>query len=171
MSYVVYDADNQLSEKSNTEYYPDGAIKSEHFIRYKYGKIREDTKLNYSFDTNGNMLTKTMESYSLGSIRLPSHINTKEDKDNYIKENYYDNNYNLKHTSIHVTYTYDEYNNCTHSCLYDYSHDGNLLSHRKEPCEEKERYKYNSRGDWIEKISFYNGVPRFIVTRDIEYFE
>lgn len=32
-------------------------------------------------------------------------------------------------------------------------------------------YKYDSKGNWIEKIHFYNGKPSSIIERKIKYYE
>lgn len=53
---------------------------------------------------------------------------------------------------------------------------GHLIKHSRIPNDEKEKeiweyqYKYDSKGNWIEKINYKDKIPLRIVKREIEYY-
>lgn len=180
MIVLVYDSNNQVQTEWKFEYYPNSQIKSEHRMSYKFGQLSVDLKAEYTFDNNGNMLSKRIEESSIGVIGIPDHIDDKEEKEDYIRENYYGENHKLKQQSHYFTFTHDEYNNETHVCSYSNYYDDEinrfmgLYNNNRSPCGRTASYKYNSNGDWIEKFVYNNRRNEeltHIITREIEYFE
>ena len=180
MIELVYDSNNQVQTEWKFEYYPNSQIKSEHRMSYKFGQLSVDSKAEYTFDNNGNMLSKRIEESSIGVIGIPDHIDDKEEEEDYIRENYYGENHKLKQQSHYFTFTHDEYNNETHVCSYSNYYDDEinrfmgLYNNNRSPCRRTASYKYNSNGDWIEWFVYNNRRNEeltHIITREIEYFE
>lgn len=180
MIELVYDSNNQVQTEWKFEYYPNSQIKSEHRMSYKFGQLSVDLKAEYTFDNNGNMLSKRIEESSIGVIGIPDHIDDKEEEEDYIRENYYGENHKLKQQSHYFTFTHDEYNNETHVCSYSNYYDDEinrfmgLYNNNRSPCGRTASYKYNSNGDWIERFVYNNRRNEeltHIITREIEYFE
>ena len=166
---LTYDKDNQLIVELTVEYYPDGdLVKTEYIKGYKYGQQYDDTKIEYTYDANNNnMLTKRWSSTGMGWIETPNNLSEKE-KEQYIKERYFGKNLKLESTNSYITYTYDSHNNQTYICHYT---DREIPSFLKtEPCGKTAAYQYNAKGDWTEKIIYYDDKPSWIVVRDIEYY-
>jgi len=167
---LVYDSENQLRSEWTFEYYSNNLIKMEHVKSYQYGQQHDDTKMEYTYDNNNNMISKSVSSTSMGWIGTPTGLNKKE-REEYIKETYFGKNLKLETVNHYFTYTYDEYNNQIYSCHYDDREDNALRQlFKTKPCGRTATYKYNQKGDWVEMIQYYEDKPTFIVIRDIEYY-
>ena len=193
MRKLVYDSNNELSEECTFEYYPsNNLIKIEQVKRYKYGQQIEDTKSEYTYDSNNNMITQHTNTTSIGGVSTrigvvypypppPPHLSDKE-REEYIRENYYGKNLKLKSENHYITYTYDAHNNLIHTCDYtevDNKDNGIGIFGGYFPPSEKPtayKYKYNEKGDWTELIKYHYDFidkiyqPSYIVVRDIEYY-
>ena len=80
-------------------------------------------------------------------------------KGNLIESNWYysDGNFNSK-----FTYKYDDKGNEIERNLY--KSDGSL----DVKCTYK--YEYDEKYNWIKKIEYRNRIPKFILEREIEYY-
>ena len=124
-------------------------------------------KSSYKFDENNYMIEEA--TYSLKD-KLKYKFTYKRDKrGNVIEENSYDSNNELQWTSISK---YDKYGNeevRQHKAIKE------VDNYKGEPepvgtTNTKYKYKYDEKGNWIEKIEYVNYIPKKIIEREIEYY-
>lgn len=141
-------------------YKNDGKLHSK-FV-YKYNK--KDNQINkslyfdgeldstedYKYDDKGNLIESNVVSYGK-FINWETSFFEFDNQGNLIEES---SNINSKEGSLDLitTYNYNKY--------------GDKITKDDTTYE----YVYDSQKNWIKRIEFYNGVPKFIVERKIEYY-
>ena len=165
--------ENDLRVETVFDYSPNGKlVESEYYQQYSYGQLSQEFTNKYTYDNKANLLTIVRKGKGLGMIGTPNHLHG-EEREQYIKEHYFGKNLKLEPTDIYIENTYDKHNNRVYSCLYNYNRietEFDFLLNIPPPCGKVASYKYNSHGDWIERIEYYNDKPSFIITREIEYY-
>lgn len=125
-------------------------------------------KWSYKFDENNYMIEDA--TYGLKDKKLKFKFTYKRDKrGNVIEENSYDSNNELQWTSISK---YDKYGNeevRQHKAIKE------VDNYKGEPepvgtTNTKYKYKYDEKGNWIEKIEYVNYIPKKIIEREIVYY-
>ncbi len=110
--------------------------------RYKHYGSFNDTQKTYTYDNNGNLIEESKYELYQKSTGPFSSINRLSRIMNYI----YDENGRL------IRKTFNKLDG------------GFLASYAYE-------YDYDKQGNWIKRIQFENGVPRYILIREIEYYD
>ena len=177
----VYDSDNQLIEELTGEYYPNGKlVKTEYDKTYKYNQLVSDIQDDYTYDDKDRMIEKIETGLDFsgnggtGYVSFPSNLSI-EERDKYIKDNYYGKNLKLQSVNRKWNFSYDNRNREVYRCFYDEEYiekykDNPIPGMYISPCGRVASYKDNNKGDWIEMIMYENDKPSYIVTREIEYF-
>jgi hypothetical protein len=143
-SIYKYDDNRNLIEEN--EYKSDGSL---------------DVRKTYKYDSNGDLI----KSEAYHSKEFLSKLNKKsiykyDNNGNKIEENTYNFNDSLIEESI---YEFDENRNLIKLKRYDYE-EGLDLS-------KTYRYEYDNNKNWINKIVFHKEVPKYILEREIEYYD
>lgn len=141
-----------------------------------------DFKIKYDYNKKGN---KAQESYYDSKSNLYEDRFYDYDSDgNIIKER----RVNFKPKSFFETrYKYDDHNNIIEELItssgglnsthtYDYDENGNKIKQTNVVSdglrwESTWKYKYDSYGNWVEKIAFEEGEAKFLLERTIKYYE
>lgn len=118
---------------------------------YKYGKVKREEEFTLTYDEKGREIKQEMNGKSVNSFYAIPHDLKAEDKEEYIKENYYKN---------------IEYNPIGHVVEWKYNNQGDLESYLVKSLNssgllktndyrsERYEYVYDSKGRWIERYSY-----------------
>ena len=179
----ISDSETQLIQRIIKEYY-----------KYGYISIKED--YTYSYDANGLLIKENCKEKWMQESYL--HNLTEEERREYIIENCYrKNDYTFENTIKEWQYDskgniidYSKYH--CYSSKEEYINDSD--KYYKLPFFDKKgtyfkeskyhykyEYKYNEKGDWIERVTYegrYDSqsqtseiIPFLITVREIEYYE
>jgi len=174
---LQYNAKNQLILEVVIDNFQGGHI--EYAKEYRYGQLVNEEKTEYRYDSNGNMISKSIigKGGNPGWAQIPDGL-TEDEREQYIYEHYYGRNLKVESTDRVTTYEYDR-NKMVSLCTYynendkDYEKsqldESSTLSRMfsRPPCMKVASYKYNYKGHWVEKIDYQ---PLAIITREYEYF-
>ncbi len=184
---LQYNEENQLVKMIN----------SEDTTTYRYNdkglKVEEDVysnqllaKTKYFYDDNGNEVENKLYS---GSGELRYHNKKQYDEKNCIEEKNFGSSNDLMNL---IKYKYDDKGNQIEKIIYfningeekikkdtdkydeknnkiEYSHYSNLYG--EDYYSGKTVYKkYDSKGNWIESIEYFNNKPNIFITRKIDYY-
>ncbi len=187
----IYNNNNILIEKTTFE--NDGGLSERTKYKYNLGKIKEentysangDLKRNKLFNDKGVLIEDA--EYNVNGILI--HKKNYDDRGNCVYEmsNETDPKYYYK-----IIYKYDDKDNCIEELNYytesgdvslkkinKYDDKGNIIYYSiyrledRYPIETKAKvvYKFDSHGNWIERIEFSSdGEPLKINRRQIEYY-
>ena len=190
----VNDYDSNGNKTTLTSYESDGTI--DWFYTYKYDKhnhlIEEtsynsdkslDYKITYNYDDKGNMIEKNMYKPD-GSLDY-RHTKTYYKNGKVIEEkiykksklfwkevNKYDKSGNKVEYHLYnsdgilddiITYKYDDKGNEIESILRN--SEGAIID------KAINQYEYDNVGNWIKKIEIPDGKPRYVLERNIEYYD
>jgi len=161
-TYKYDDKDNIIEETTYTNGSSEGRL-----VTYTYDEKHNMTeasvytiegllhwKNTYKYDDYGNKIE--YKTYSNGSLSWHE-IYKYDDKRNKIESNKL-NPYGSDFKNI---YKYDDKNNLIEENTY---YNGSLSTH------EIYKYDYDERNNWIKQIHFIDGIPKYIIERQIEYY-
>ena len=173
----LYNGDKILEQRTRYQYNKTGT----RIASYIYGandSLQE--KHSYKFNANGKQVEWNV--HNAKGILDPQTIYRYNEENQMIESASYNYAGILYFKTV---YTYDKKGAIVSS--HSYSLDGTLHSqaafvydtsgHRiAETFEEKGRktkntYSYDEEGNWIKKMEYENGVPRFILERDLSYHQ
>jgi|SRR5690554_1154702 len=168
-SKEIYRYDYKENMVESNEYNSDGTLESKGIYEYNdkenltEGKLYySNGKLYYEFiqkrSDKGNMVEKNYW-YSFDGASEINYILKYDEKCNLIESKMYHNK-ELEHTRV---CKYDENNNQIEENRYDSF--GKLIE------VQKYKYKYDDKGNWMEKIEYENDIPKKITEREIEYYD
>lgn len=184
-----YDNDGNLIEHNesgyqesiiNTIFKYDNGILIERTINYANGN--KETK---KYDSKGNWI-ENVSTYS-GSAYKTVKSNKYDDKGNLIEDLWHRDNGSV---FMHCIYKYDNDNNLIEQKRYSdientglkevwnrkYDNNGNVIEENQfkpnEPLYGITEYKYefDSKGNWIKRIESFEDGKKFIIEREIEYW-
>lgn len=178
--------DTDFSFKSKTTYtYDENENVIEAITSTEYGKY----KWVYQYD-NGNLIEGNGYRLNGDSSLIEKKTYKYDDRNNRIEECCYNSDGSLL---LKFTYIYDDKNNRIEECEYNfdgslkekttYKYDNmqNLIKKDGYITDKDEtyivtyeydfEYDYDEKGNWTQKISFYNDVPQVITEREYEYYE
>lgn len=112
-------------------------------------------KNTYKYDDKGN--ETEMNSYSYDGSLSWKEISKYDDNGNKIESN----RFNPYATDFKYIYKYDDKNNLIEEHTY---YDGSLSKY------EIYKYDYDKKNNWIKQIHFIDGIPKYIIERQIEYY-
>ena len=123
-----------------------------------FSKGELHTFTNYKYDSDGNLTSSNKRYYNSSMISTNSYF-TYDEKGNLIskistntiEEGSVDSGYN---------YSYNENEDKT-EYWFDSSSDSKTTY----------EYKYDSNNNWVKRIQFDSGFPKFIIEREIKYFQ
>lgn len=161
-TYKYDDKDNIIEETTYTNGSSEGRL-----VTYTYDDKDNKTEAKiyttegilhwniiYKYDDDGNEIE--MLSYINGSLNMHK-IQKYDNKGNKIESK----EFNTNATDFKSIYKYDDKNNLIEENTY---YDGSLRDH------EIYEYDYDERNNWIKQIHFINGIPKYIIERQIEYY-
>jgi len=191
--------DKNANEVEKNIYDSNNSLKWKYLIKYddKGNKIEENyyssdgnlhSKETYKYDNEGNKIEENY--YSLEPISGSESVHTKwtfkHNDQNKTTEWYY-------HTPgyeplLNYIYKYDDNGNQiewsghnlgmpnfkTHA---NYDFNGNLLeiksyeTNERLKSHENHKYQFDKNGNWIQRIDYVNEIPKFIIQREIEYYD
>lgn len=157
-----YDRKGTLIQETQ---YTDAFLENKYTYRYeeveesdKIKDIKSHDKYRYEFDDKGN-LTKMFYYYPDGTI-LSKDIFKYDERGNEIEVILYRDN---KILTYKTTLRYDEKGNKIEEIMY--YHDGSVTYSANKD------YEYDSYGNWIKEIEYRDGVGKYIIEREITYYE
>lgn len=176
----VYDSEGKILQKNIYVYDQKGHKKSykgynakgevvELFMYKNDDKGRELEE--YCTKTNYSVCGKYTHSYDEQGrvVQLCRYTKTVGDADNCEKYTY------DKQGLITQTEFYEK-NSLVHKLIFEYDKSRNEISERMydnngDFVQEKEFvYKYDSKGNWVERVEYIDGFPRTVAVRDIKYY-
>jgi len=147
------------------------------------GKIIKTT--NYEYDEVG--YKKMIDtSYSTTGAKYKSKIEVYDANENMLEQTRFDDKFEIVSK---YEYSFDKNNNNIEFksysrggvlqgvFLYKFDEKNNMIEESKLNASKNlkdilvNEYKYDSKGNWIEKITKHQSIPKNIVKRSIEYFE
>ena len=151
----IYNSDGNLDKKW-TYKYDDKGNKIEVNGYNSDGSL--DNKLTFNYDDKGNSIEVNVYN-SDGSLN-EKRTYKYDDKGNKIEENWYNSD-----SSLYMKWTY-EYNDRGNMIEKNwYKSDGNLFS------KTTYKHEYDKKNNWIKRIEFEKEIPKYILEREIKYFE
>lgn len=188
----VFDKKGFLTEE--IIYKTDGDIRSKSIIEHKKNEISETNytafeEVIYTQSARLNEVGKVIENvrYNADGEEVIKRIYLYDEKLNLIEELQYFNQ--SKTPSVTNKYVYDEKGNKIEEYMYnplgvliakwhsDYDENGSLIeenyffSDGSLSAQDVYSYKLDEKGNWIQQITLTNGKPRYIVLRNIEYYD
>ena len=180
IGFYTYQSDGSLQLKGTYKYDDDG--NKIEFRRY-IAEMESEFKKTYEYDDDGNMIVEN-------SFDSEGEINKKRtyeyDKNgNKIQFILFSSDGSMSSKS---NYEYDRNGNRTQEIrykadgslsekkTYKYDDNGNLIEensiHSSGEIYENWSYEYDydKKGNWVKRIDFSNGVPKFLLLREYEYF-
>lgn len=153
VSESTYDKDGKLMYKTLYGYDGDNLVSVETIN--ENGEPGDVEK--YSYDDKGN-LTMEYEFSSFNNSESTEEI-IYDDKGNKIKRII---TRDKKPVAV-VSYAYDEHDNLIKTEVQD--NQNNFTESRSY------RYEYDKKGNWIKRLSFINDEPKYVIERQIKYFD
>lgn len=147
----------------------DGNMNLKNYYEYLYNNENELLAEGF-FDKNGNLLNiESFEYHTNGMIAKKEMVNHKDktvikynESGNHIETKLYDIDDNLE---IHSIFKHDNYNNLISFIRY-----WRVDNEMKLENNETHDYVFDSKGNWIKRVSFYNNKPNEISIREITYY-
>ncbi len=187
-----YNEEGNMIEK--VWYNPDGGIIEKKAYKYDENSnmIKEieydsdgksDITVTNKYDQNGNVIEK-IEYDSDG--KLYNTVTYKNDKNgNMIEGNWLDAEgniqekvsykYNIKGQVVELSW-YGPEDGSTEKYSYEYNENGHVIEYSRYDSDgslnnkNTYKYEYDKFGNWLKKIIFENEIPKYILEREIEYF-
>jgi len=167
---IVFNYDNNGNNNEQTEYKVKNEIEIiSNKIIYKYNDNRNKIEGN-KYISDGTFSKGWIAKY--------------DNKGNILEKKWYKSN---KVYYMKQIYQYDEKGNMTEFTKYDepngkisfkqtfkYSKNGDPISKSEgieDTYDETYEYKYDEFNNWVRKVIFINGVPKYIQERDIVYYK
>lgn len=186
---LVYDEKRNLIRESR--YYPNGYIFYEH--NYKYDDNNNllehidhfQDKYIFKYDINGKEIEKIWYRHQLGNKLLKTFKSKYDENGNKIENITYNSEGNL---IFKETYKYDENGNIICYTKFEpdrgydfkisYKYDINrnviqskhLNSEGNSNYENTFKFKFDKKNNWIERIKYEYGRPKYMIERNIEYY-
>jgi hypothetical protein len=186
-----YNNNNNLVEREMYNFY--GVLNSKETYKYnEIGKLIEIdvitgvdsilTKETYKYDIKGNLIER--DGITDNNLHHTKEINKYDNKGNLVENDWissdgslvfkwifkYDNKKKLierkniydKEILLRQTYKYDNNGNEIEKNLYDPRNNRHTM--------ETFKYEFDKMGNWIKRIDFKNDTPKFLIEREIKYF-
>ena len=176
-----YKSDGSLQYQETTSYNKESKIRD---IKNYNSDGSLEFKIIYKYDDDGNV--KEMQFYGSDG-NLLGYNTIKTDKDGNIKEQ---KTYNIKgrfagkniliyndFSKIIENKHYKHNGKLDVKTTYKYNDDGDVILENHYEYESKQNniwrfkcIKFDNKDNWIRQVIYYNGIPKYAYTRDIEYY-
>ncbi len=165
----LYDNKGNMIEAN--VYTPYGSLEDKYTFKYDEMRNRIEEKQycsddrlrikrTYKYDNKGNMIEEKWQDFD--SFKTKKYVYKYDNKGNIIEKYRYASDGSLDRKS---SYKYD--NNGNMIKMKDSYHNDNAMLENKYTFE----YYYDEQGNWTRRIQFENSIPKYILVREIKYFD